>query len=132
MFTDQKKTKSDSNISKEQNKIAAGTIVTGDVVAKGPFRIEGNLEGNLKTPGKVVISEKGIINGSLECENADIEGQFTGTLNISGTLSLRSSAIINGEVVAGKLAIEPGASFNATCEMKGSVKPLEKNEKKTA
>ena len=41
---------------------------------------------------------------------------------LSDTLSLRSSAHVEGEVIASKLAVEPGANFNATCSMKGSVK----------
>jgi hypothetical protein len=33
-------------------------------------------------------------------------------------------------VNAGKLSIEPGASFNATCTMKGAVKSLKKDDQK--
>jgi cytoskeletal protein CcmA (bactofilin family) len=39
---------------------------------------------------------------------------------------LRSSAHVEGEVQIGKLAVEPGATFNANCIMKGSVKELKK------
>lgn len=132
MFSEAKKTKPASN-QNEQNRIAAGTLITGEISGKGCFRIEGTLEGSLKTPGKVVISEGGLINGTLECENADIEGSFKGKLFVKGVLSLRSPANIEGEVVAGKLAVEPGAVFNATCEMNGGVKPLQKeNEKRSA
>ncbi|MDR5591394.1 polymer-forming cytoskeletal protein [Christiangramia sp. SM2212] len=132
MFSETKKTKPTSN-QNEQNRIAAGTLITGEISGKGCFRIEGTLEGSLKTPGKVVISNGGLINGTLECENADIEGNFKGKLFVKGTLSLRSPANIEGEVVAGKLAVEPGAVFNATCEMSGGVKPLPKeNEKRSA
>lgn len=128
MFSDQKKSKSENT--KEQNRIAAGTSITGDITAKGGFRIEGALEGNLKTAGKVVISEGGYLKGQLECEHADIEGKINGNLKVAGTLSLRSSAVIEGEVIAGKLAIEPGATFNATCQMNGSVKSLNKKDEK--
>jgi hypothetical protein len=34
-------------------------------------------------------------------------------------------------VVAAKLAIEPGASFNATCVMKGSVKQISEAKEET-
>ena len=34
------------------------------------------------------------------------------------------------EVEIGKLAVEPGATFNATCSMKGGVKELKKGENK--
>lgn len=116
---------------KEQNRISAGTVITGDIEAKGGFRIEGTLKGTLKTTGKVVISKGGFLNGDLNCENADFEGNFSGKLIVNETLALRSSSVIEGEVTAGKLAIEPGAAFNATCKMKGSVKSLNgKNDQK--
>ena len=132
MFSNPKKTKPTTG-ENQQNRIAAGTLITGEISGKGCFRIEGTLEGSLKTPGKVVISEGGLINGTLECENADIEGKFKGKLFVKGVLSLRSTANIEGEVTTAKLAVEPGAIFNATCEMNGGVKPLKKdNEKRSA
>lgn len=129
MFSEGKKNKTTPN-QNEQNRIAAGTLITGDISGKGCFRVEGTLEGNLKTPGKVVISDGGLINGTLECENADVEGKFKGKLVVKGILSLKSTANISGEVVAGKLAVEPGAVFNATCEMNGGLKPLKKDDEK--
>ncbi len=54
MFSDTKKSRSSAD-QREQNRIAAGTIITGEVSGKGCFRIEGKLEGSLKTTGKVVI-----------------------------------------------------------------------------
>ncbi len=130
MFSNQKKSKFTNEISKEQNRISAGTIITGDIEAKGGFRIEGTLKGTLKTSGKVVISKGGFIQGNLDCQNADFEGKFSGKLIVHETLTLRSSAVIEGEVIAGKLAIEPGAAFNASCEMKGALKNIKKDEQK--
>lgn len=100
MFNKQTKSKEKSETSREQNRISAGTVITGDIEAKGGFRIEGTLIGNLTTSGKVVISKGGLIKGNLNCQNADFEGNFDGKLNIEETLTLRSSAIIEGEVNA--------------------------------
>lgn len=124
MFTQEKRSKSSSEGSKDQNKIAQGTKIVGDLEAKGCFRIDGIVEGTVKTPGKVVIGKDGFIKGNLECENADIEGKFIGKLLIRNTLSLRSTALIEGEAVVAKLTVEPGATFNATCSMKGGVKTI--------
>lgn len=124
MFANDKKTKSSQEASREQNKISQGTKLTGKIEAKGGFRIDGCLEGSLVTPGKVVIGKEGFINGDLQCENADIEGKFSGKLSVSGTLCLRSTAVIDGEAVVTKLAVEPGATFNATCTMKGGIKTI--------
>jgi cytoskeletal protein CcmA (bactofilin family) len=124
----QDKAKSTTENSKEQNKISPGTKIKGNIEAKGGFRIDGCVEGTVKTPGKVVIGKDGYVNGELECENADIEGKFSGNLKIQGTLSLRSTAVIDGEAIVSKLAVEPGATFNATCTMRGGVKAI-RNER---
>lgn len=128
MFTD-KKSKAPAIIGNQQNRITEGTSITGDIFSKSGMRIDGSVQGNIKTPSKVVLGETAVIKGTLECENADIEGKFSGKMTISGTLTLRGTAQVDGDVVVGKLAIEPGATFNATCVMKGTVKQmLEKKE----
>ena len=105
-----------------QNRINEGTNIKGDIHSKGFFRIDGSIDGKVSTPSKVVIGRSGYIKGTLTCENADIEGKFEGNLDVTGTLSLKSTAHIIGDVVVGKLAVEPGATFNASCSMKGSKK----------
>ncbi len=133
MYSDSKKNKGSSDVS-QQNIIAKNTKIVGDIISEGPFRIDGSIEGNLKTPGKVVVGKSGLINGTLEGTNADFEGSFSGKLTLSGTLTLKTSAVIEGEVVVGKLSVEPGATFNATCLMKGAVKELtgERKSEKSA
>ena len=100
-----------------QNRINEGTQVKGDITSTGFFRIDGQIEGNVKTPSKVVIGKSGVIIGTLSCENADIEGRVEGVIEVVGTLTLRASAVIDGEVSIGKLAVEPGATMNASCVM---------------
>ncbi len=121
MFSD-KKNKQQMEPTASQNRINEGTILKGDIQSNGFFRIDGVIDGNVKTPSKVVIGKTGVITGTLTCENADIEGRFEGNLDVSGTLTLKATAQIKGEVVVGKLAVEPGATFNASCVMKGSEK----------
>lgn len=121
MFTE-KKEKTNVEPGTGQNRINAGTKIVGDISSKGYFRIDGIIEGNVTTPSKVVLGKTGVITGTLTCENADIEGKFDGNLDVSGTLSLKATAQIDGEVVVGKLAVEPGATFNASCVMKQSQK----------
>ncbi len=100
-----------------QNRINEGTKLKGDISSTGFFRIDGTIEGNIKTPSKVVLGKVGVIIGTLTCENADIEGKFEGNLQVSGTLTLRSTAIVEGDVVVGKLVVEQGAIMNASCVM---------------
>ncbi len=126
MFKEKKNNSVD--LTKEQNKIAQGTVFNGDIESKGSFRIEGQVIGNVNTAGKVVVGETGYVEGTIECESADFEGKFSGKMKITSVLSLRASAHIEGEVETEKLSVEPGAVFNATCKMKG-VKSLNEEKK---
>ena len=128
MFTELKKEKNMSTSSNQQNMITQGTSFVGDLISEAGFRIEGNVSGTIKTSGKVVVGKTGVINGTLEGVNADFEGGFSGKLKLSGTLTLKASAYVEGEVEVVKLAVEPGATFNASCSMKGGVKELNKGE----
>jgi len=113
-----------------QNRINEGTKFKGDIQSNGFFRIDGSVEGTIITPSKVVIGKTGLVVGTITCEQADIEGKFVGNLSVSDTLMLRGTATIEGEVEVGKLAVEPGAIFNANCSMKTGVKELNKDRHK--
>ena len=106
----------------EINVIAKNTIIVGEIKSDGDFRIDGTLEGNLTIKGKVIIGAAGVIKGNIEAPSADIEGRISGQLKVIKTLTVKATANISGDVVVGKLSIEPGATFNATCVMKGFTK----------
>ena len=108
-----------NEIGGQPNRIEKNTKIKGDIISEADFRIDGKLDGNVKTSGKVVIGKGGYIHGKVECVNADIEGSFNGELLVSDLLSLKASAVIEGTVSVAKLAVEPGATFNASCTMKG-------------
>lgn len=108
-----------NEIGGQPNRIEKNTKIKGDIISEADFRIDGKLDGNVKTSGKVVIGKGGYIHGKVECVNADIEGNFNGELLVSDLLSLKASAVIEGTVSVTKLAVEPGATFNASCSMKG-------------
>lgn len=137
MFSSKDK-KTEENKVMERNVIAKNTNIVGDIKSEGDFRIDGTLEGTLKTNGRVIIGLEGFIKGNVEATNADIEGKFSGQLVVSKTLTMKTTANISGDVTVGKLSVEPGAAFNATCSMKGVIKELnhkngkQKNSEKTA
>jgi len=117
----------------ERNVIAKNSTFIGEITSDGDFRIDGILEGTLKTEGKVIIGIDGFVKGTIEATSAEIEGKFSGQLSIANTLTLNATANISGDVIVGKLSVEAGVTFNATCAMKGALKELNKsNETKQA
>jgi len=101
------------------NIIGIGTEITGDVISNGDIRVDGSLTGKLSTKGKVVIGETGKVNGQITCKNSDVEGSIEGKIKVSQLLSLKATAKILGDIVAARLAIEPGCKFTGKCEMSG-------------
>lgn len=114
----------------ERNVIAKNTSIKGEIISDGDYRIDGVLEGDLKTKGRVIIGSGGFVNGTIEALNTDIEGTFSGKLTVEKILTVKAIAKISGEVVVGKLSIEPGATFNASCTMKAIVKEVNKEDGK--
>ncbi len=112
----------------ERNVVAKNTSIVGDIISEGDFRIDGSLDGTIKTNGRVIIGIEGSVKGKIESTNSDIEGKFSGELLVQETLTIKATAHISGDVVIGKLSVEPGATFNATCAMKGTVKELNQHE----
>ena len=119
----------------QYSKIDENTVLKGSINAQSDIRIDGKLEGDVQTTGKVVIGKEALVNGKVLCANADIEGTFKGNLTVSGTLTLKTGSNIEGEVHIQKLTVDSGAIFNANCSMhseQDSVKKLTDTREKTA
>ena len=117
-----KNPKSYTDLLGKTNRIVEGTTIHGDIVSPADFRLDGHLVGNFQSKGKIVIGPAGSIKGDISCKNADIEGRFEGKIQVVEILNIKSKASIHGEVICGKLSVEPGAEFSATCVMKPNVK----------
>lgn len=122
MFT-KKKEKPYTDLLGKTNRIVEGTIIKGDIISKADFRLDGELIGNFQSEGKLVIGPTGSVTGDISCNNADIEGAFNGKIQVAELLNIKSKASIKGEVIVGKLSVEPGADFTASCTMKENEKP---------
>jgi cytoskeletal protein CcmA (bactofilin family) len=99
------------------NLISNGTEIIGNIISTGDIRIDGNLNGNLNTKGKVVIGASGRVKGEVVCKNLEVSGAIEGKVAVENLLNLKVSSKINGEIVTSRLSIEPGAKFTGTCKM---------------
>ncbi len=125
-----KKPKSYTDLLGKTNRIVEGTAIKGDIVSHADFRLDGELTGNFNSNGKLVIGPAGMVKGDIICKNADIEGRFNGKIQVAEILNIKSKASIHGEVVCGKLSVEPGAEFSASCVMKPNLKLIPNEQPK--
>lgn len=116
-----------------RNQIGTGTKINGNIESSGDIRFDGFLVGNIKTKGKVVIGSTGEVKGEVICTSSIVEGKIEGKIIVDELLTLNSTSVITGDIVAKKLAIEPGARFTGNCNMSsGNVQPRDtsKSEEK--
>jgi len=110
------------------NIITDGTVIKGDIIATGDFRLDGTLQGNIQINGKLVIGDSGIVNGNVLCQNANIIGTVNGNLSVKELLSLHSTARVRGDILINKLSIEPGAIFSGKCRMIDEVRAQQEEQ----
>jgi cytoskeletal protein CcmA (bactofilin family) len=109
-----------------RNQIGTGTQIKGNIESSGDIRFDGNLVGNIRTKGKVVIGATGEVKGEVICSSSIVEGKIEGKIVVDELLTLNSTASILGDITAKKLAIEPGAKFTGNCNMSsGNGQPRE-------
>lgn len=74
MFSEKKKPVLAQNT--DRNIIGKGTSITGDLISEGDFRVDGTVEGTIKTSGRVIIGKEGVVKGTVECNFADVEANL--------------------------------------------------------
>lgn len=116
----EKSSKSYTDLLGKTNRIVEGTTIKGDIESVADFRLDGHLIGNFNSKGKLVIGPAGSVTGDINAQNVDVEGKVEGKIVVEDILNVKANAVINGEVLCGKLSVEPGAKFTATCTMKGA------------
>lgn len=97
--------------------IAAGTTLKGDISSNNDLRIDGTITGNIYCKAKVVIGSSGNVEGDVEGNQCDVVGKVSGNIKVKDLLQLRGDCKVSGNIYAGKLQVEPSATFNGQCHM---------------
>ncbi len=124
MFTTKEEKKAAEEISNSSNVIGKGTTIEGSIETFGNIRIEGRINGNIKSKAKIALGNSSHVDGNITAQNADVEGGVKGKIEISEVLVLKATAVVHGDISTGKLVVEPGAVFNGSCKMGAAIKEI--------
>jgi len=104
-------------VTKLSSLIAEDVEIVGDVHFSSGIRIDGRIKGNViaravdgQARALLVLSEKGHIEGSVNCCDAVINGTVIGDLDIEHFLELQSSSRVSGTIRYEHLQMDVGAS----------------------
>lgn len=82
--------------------IGAATVINGDIEFSGGLRIDGTVHGSVSevsaTPGSLVVSEHGRIDGPINVAYATINGRVNGPVNATEYVELQAKARVTGDV----------------------------------
>ena len=99
------------------SRIAQGAVLKGDLSASTDIRVDGRVDGTLRSEGRVVAGEAARLSGRLFCANADIWGTMDGDIYVRDLLSLKGSSVVNGDIFVSKIQVELGAQINGSIRM---------------
>ena len=103
--------------SQVRNLIGNGTTIKGDIESNGDIRIDGHLIGSLKSNGKVMIGQTGVMEGDLTCKQAEVSGVVKGNINTEELTALKATSKVEVDLTTKQLLIEVGAQFTGKCTM---------------
>lgn len=112
--------------------IGAGTTLKGDISSNSDLRIDGTVLGNIHSAAKIIIGSSGVVEGDITCNQSDIVGKVSGNVRAKELLQLRGECVVTGNLYAGKLQVEPSATFNGQCHMGANIVEMNNNEQQTA
>ena len=112
---------SNQEVPVRNNLIGNGTTIKGEIVAAGDIRVDGTIIGTMKSNGKVVIGQQGVVEGEITCNSADISGRVKGIVRVDELTSLKSTSRLEVELYTKQLFIEVGVIFTGKCDMSQQV-----------
>jgi len=112
--------------------ISSGTTLKGDISSTSDLRIDGTIIGNIHSSAKIVIGSSGVVEGDISGNQADIVGKVSGNIRAKELIQLRGESVVAGNLYAGKLQVEPSATFNGQCHMGANIVEMSNNEQQNA
>jgi cytoskeletal protein CcmA (bactofilin family) len=103
--------------------ISAPTRIQGDVQFSGGLHLDGAVTGSVKAlpnqPSRLVISETGVVDGSVEAQVVEMNGRVRGDIQASGRLTLGPKAQVEGNLTYGAIEMAAGARIQG--KMKNTI-----------
>lgn len=110
---------SSDNSSGELNAfLGTGTRFTGHLHFEGSVRIDGNFQGNITSPGTLILGREAVIKGEIEVSSLNANGTVIGTVRATRHVHLHENAVVDGLLVTPALGIDEGAIVNGSIEMR--------------
>ena len=97
--------------------------IRGELEFKNSFRLDGRVEGNVRSASELVIGETGVVEGEVQVARCLVGGTVRGTLRATEQVLLHASAKVWADVFTPALVMEDGAFLEGKVCMESKNKP---------
>ncbi|HYK88450.1 MAG TPA: polymer-forming cytoskeletal protein [Acidobacteriota bacterium] len=97
--------------------LGEGTEMVTDLSFSRGLRVDGVVNGKIRSEGLLVIGPKGKVEAELNVRKVLIDGEFHGIIRASDRVEIHNDGRVYGDIFTPCLIIEAGALFEGKCNM---------------
>ena len=109
--------------------LGKGTYLKGELKVEHSLRVDGRVDGDIKTTDTLVVGKAGEISGNIQVKHLIVGGKMNGTVVALGKVVLESKSEFHGELKTSKLVIDEDAIFDGKCSMNSEEKGIQEDIK---
>jgi len=108
--------------------VDSGCTIRGELEFATSFRIDGRIEGTIRSKAELVVGEGGVVEGEIDVARCLVGGEVRGTIRATEQVLVHTSAKVWADVHTPALVMEDGAFFEGSVSMEP--KEVKKNTSK--
>ena len=97
--------------------VDSGCTIRGELEFSNYFRVDGRVEGTVRSRSELVVGEGGVVEGEVEVARCVVGGEVHGTIRASEQVLLHAGAKVWAEVHTPALVMEDGAFLEGAVSM---------------
>lgn len=94
-----------------------GSRMDGELHFEASFRVDGVLEGTVRSRGQLVVGEQGEVDGEVVVAQVLVSGEVRGSIEASEQIHIAPGGRVLADISTPSLMIEDGAVFEGRCTM---------------
>lgn len=106
--------------------VDAGCTIRGELEFSSSFRLDGRVEGTVRSTSELVVGESGEVDGEVDVARCLVGGAVKGTIRATEQVVLHAGAKVHADVFTPALVMEDGALLEGRVSMTGSATGNEK------
>jgi len=97
--------------------VDTGCTIRGELEFSSYFRVDGRVEGTVRSRSELVVGDGGVVEGEVEVARCIVGGEIRGTIRASEQVLLHASAKVWADIHTPALVMEDGAFLEGSVSM---------------